>query len=274
VSKRGSYRCVFCGEPATSKQHVWPRWMRKAPVGRATWESRTYSKDPHVKIFTDYAPESNTVHITTELGPNARPPQELTKKIVCPTCNNGWMSRVETDAQPVLSQLMDDTSGVVLSEDDARAIRRWVLLTWAVFQYDDRRTRVFDERDDADVREGREPGGVVDVWWVRSADPANNFRIAHLGGPVLATYESRPGHREALGRVGQCVLAAGPAAFIARYAVPADDRFFNNMSLLSGGIPERVARDATWPAKDFSSTDWQAVQYGEAGPVTGPVWRA
>jgi hypothetical protein len=81
-------------------------------------------------------------------------------------------------------------------------VRRWVLLTWTVFQYDDRRTRVFYERDDADIREGLEPGGLVDVWWARSTDPANNFRIAHLGGPVLATYETRPGHREVLGRVG------------------------------------------------------------------------
>jgi hypothetical protein len=50
---------------------------------------------------------------------------EFTTRMVCGTCNNGWMADLESEAIPVLSPMFDG-GHVQLSEDQQRLLSVWI----------------------------------------------------------------------------------------------------------------------------------------------------
>lgn len=80
--------CIFCGRMANSKEDLWPRWLIKSVL-----------LDRPSKIEMEFA---------------IRPSKSFTKKYVtsrcvCKTCNEGWMSNLETDTKPILEPLIFDS---------------------------------------------------------------------------------------------------------------------------------------------------------------------
>jgi hypothetical protein len=96
-------KCLFCENPANSREHVWPEWILK----------RLNVTEPlHQKMGND----------ALQLLPNAR--QKV--KAVCKTCNNGWMHALENTTIPIIGNLMHD---VALSLD---GLQQYKIATWAV----------------------------------------------------------------------------------------------------------------------------------------------
>src|SRR5687767_13069259 len=85
-------QCLFCSETKLTKEHIWPDWIvrefaRRVPPGKKQFTaSYTRNKLPVRTWF------QNT--ITHEA------------KLVCSTCNNKWMSQLETCAKPFLLPLI------------------------------------------------------------------------------------------------------------------------------------------------------------------------
>src|SRR5688572_30048282 len=85
--------CLFCDETTLTREHVWPDWISKYLYG---------------------APTKDRFRATRFDGPNRTPvgapfkASELNHKarIVCASCNSGWMSELETHAKPVLQPLL------------------------------------------------------------------------------------------------------------------------------------------------------------------------
>ncbi len=110
--------CIFCGLRGNlSKEHFWPEWLA-----------------PHLE-----PPESNA-HVTEFHSAEGKQPHRLerrserqgsvtTKKIraVCASCNNGWMSSLESNAKPVLLALMNRNQSTI-SLEESHALARWVTL--------------------------------------------------------------------------------------------------------------------------------------------------
>lgn len=76
-------------------------------------------------------PSSNKARTYAEIGvrgmvnwPTAKP--SLSLKRLCKTCNNGWMSRLENEAKPVVESILDDKIEAI----DASA--QFILARWAV----------------------------------------------------------------------------------------------------------------------------------------------
>ena len=67
--------CVFCGVLKQSKEHVYPKWLRKLV--------RT-----HDKVITITETESGTQTRQTQV------PFDVTVNTVCKTCNTGWMPMI------------------------------------------------------------------------------------------------------------------------------------------------------------------------------------
>ena len=105
-------QCWFC--PTTtnpsSKEHVFPRWLQRAlGVESQIIEPIRYLSD------------------LTTIG-SWRPPHplsSLTVGNVCQTCNNGWMSRLEASALPIL---IDGHRGPITPEE-AEIFSRWMTKT-------------------------------------------------------------------------------------------------------------------------------------------------
>lgn len=82
--------CVFCGNTNLSKEHIFAQWLLK--------ELNIFNNDvlmTHANIAG--MPISNRKHAFSK----------LVNRLVCETCNNGWMSQLEGDCQNHIINLMN-----------------------------------------------------------------------------------------------------------------------------------------------------------------------
>jgi hypothetical protein len=87
--------CIFCGQAGKlSAEHVFPEWTRPfltSPYGRGTHERQILREDGS-KDQASYQAEAAS----------------LTVRTVCASCNNGWMSKLETRAKPFLLSMIQN----------------------------------------------------------------------------------------------------------------------------------------------------------------------
>src|SRR5579864_1677920 len=110
--------CVGCNTPLTSdtisREHILPRWLAEE-VREPNLSLKHYRHDED--LATDELLRSH------DLG-------SFAVKNVCIRCNNGWMSRLESRAQPILLGLMKmQTSLLQLSVDQRASISAWAIKT-------------------------------------------------------------------------------------------------------------------------------------------------
>lgn len=99
--------CVFCGGAPVTKEHVWPQWI-SGLLDRWGPFKITRMDDPM----------------------RWAPALDIQVRRVCGSCNSGWMSDLETRAQPVLEPLIlakPDTR--LLSPAEQRILASWAMKT-------------------------------------------------------------------------------------------------------------------------------------------------
>lgn len=170
MSERG---CAFCSGRPLTREHVWPDWVRRlvadAPAmpyrRRMEFESRTLEEREFL------------------LRPFA-----LTVKAVCGVCNNGWMSRLEEAAKPLLMPGLHGR-GKRLSPGGQQVLATWAFKSALVFGLTHRWPRgVPDEHYDHLLQHGRPPEQCV-IWMGAYNGPEPAF--VQLAGMAI----SRPGER-------------------------------------------------------------------------------
>jgi hypothetical protein len=110
--------CLFCGSPAGSQEHLLPGWAGRTLVDEGP--------TPHRRVRIR---EGEPV-----AGQEWRQdPFSLTAGVVCQDCNNGWMSRLETDVQDILSGMLAGR-GRVLHRAGQRRLATWAFKTALVGQ--------------------------------------------------------------------------------------------------------------------------------------------
>jgi hypothetical protein len=103
-------KCVFCGESPTRKEHALPLWLRDLLL-RGTQASHEWGA---------YVTGENRKWLSS--GP------DFTAKIVCDTCNHGWMSDLESEAQPWLTPMIAGRAQT-LEAAALRTCARWAMKT-------------------------------------------------------------------------------------------------------------------------------------------------
>lgn len=106
--------CIFCDKKASTREDAWPLWLMKR------------------------FPTSRTSRMDAERGGQKLGNWCMTKpgirvKWLCASCNNGWMSRLEMEAKPLLESILDDK----LKEIDASSqstLARWAAKTAMVLE--------------------------------------------------------------------------------------------------------------------------------------------
>ncbi|MBN1910641.1 MAG: hypothetical protein JW818_12925 [Pirellulales bacterium] len=99
--------CMFCSNKASTKEDAWPKWL--------------------VERF----PTSNTSYMEAEragktLGSWRTGKRPLLLKWLCKSCNNGWMSKLESKAKPVLESIFCNTLNELTS------LTQLTLASWSV----------------------------------------------------------------------------------------------------------------------------------------------
>src|SRR3989337_3115102 len=117
MTRRPQKQCIFCDQPANSKEHFWPEWMHSL---LPQLPDPTHGREVH-----DYNPHTGV----KKRGVRGRPGAVHTIKIraVCETCNNGWMNCLEQDVRPFLTPLIEATP-VALDYEQMAVIARWIAL--------------------------------------------------------------------------------------------------------------------------------------------------
>lgn len=90
ISENSGRRCIFCGQPAGSKEHALPDWLAKT-MGVESEPSQ---------------PGLISVSKGVEPQGNPRATGKLITKGVCQNCNNGWLANLEGDVKHILAPLV------------------------------------------------------------------------------------------------------------------------------------------------------------------------
>jgi hypothetical protein len=121
----------------------------------------------------DYTSGRRVAHHNEPVREWASQRSDITTKarIVCATCNNGWMSVVESDTIPILKPMIEDAHNTIrLSRHDQRLLTNWAVLRSMVFDrsrgyepsyHSPQSLRAFVQRSD------RKPSPNTHVWLSR-----------------------------------------------------------------------------------------------------------
>lgn len=124
-----------------SKEHFWSTWMHELLCrdGKGEHIHKIVSADS--KINTNQKIEKNL----------QRQGDVTTKKIrvVCKTCNNGWMSEIETQAKPILTKLISGCD-CCLTPEQSHALAIWIAMKVIVSEHSEGGTQVTPAKDRCD----------------------------------------------------------------------------------------------------------------------------
>ena len=169
--------CLFCGSSGPmSQEHVFPKWQ--------------------AELFPDLTEVDYVRAFRPSVGQETRhtfpgKPFQVTVGDFCRECNNGWMSRLEDEAKPILTpMILDEARPLSLLDQDA--IARWATKTVLTVgptnaggQFASRDLyRAFGKRQEP------LPGSLV---WVGRYDGQGQFPISfHQHGIVIAREDEPP----------------------------------------------------------------------------------
>lgn len=136
--------CIFCGHNKNrlSNEHVFAEWLHEYIPRTAT----SYS----YKVLKHDWDEDTKSFKTTKIRDIDRNGDPHTQKlrVVCHFCNNGWMSRLQNTAKPVLVPFIKEHKEQILP-DDILVIVRWVTMFSMVIEYRHRNSVIFTEEQRA-----------------------------------------------------------------------------------------------------------------------------
>jgi hypothetical protein len=107
--------CVFCGATDMTEEHLIADWAHRAFAQRRrpTGFFRGSVVDSALQLHDD--------------------DPIVTAQVICRSCNNGWVSRIDNAASQVLRPLIRGQSEVALARDGQTAVAAWVYKTaWRV----------------------------------------------------------------------------------------------------------------------------------------------
>lgn len=140
--------CIFCnGNGRKSKEHLWPVWMHEhlpligdggniSQIDTFRWKDQTGSKR-----------QVRQGHLTTKK-----------LRVVCQVCNNGWMSELEREVQPMLTKILGRET-IDLCGRDQGILARWIAMKAIIGEHSEQETYMTPSHDRMLLRlEGRIPG--------------------------------------------------------------------------------------------------------------------
>src|SRR5712691_7894058 len=115
--------CIFCGGAGLSKEHVWPVW------------TQDYMPFTHIEKSMRREDFDNNKQVTRVMTTQQQGHMSTTKaRVVCKRCNNGWMSRLEKKAKPILIPLIRGEKKT-LDKESQKIVAAWIAKTVMVAEF-------------------------------------------------------------------------------------------------------------------------------------------
>lgn len=128
VSFERALLCLFCPNLADSREHLWSSWMNEVLPTKAPG-STTYTLDREGEDSKSWLSPKPATH---------------TVKVVCETCNTGWMSKIEARAKPIMVPLLRGEERE-LHKADQEALAAWAYLKTVIAEHLNPRTATIPE---------------------------------------------------------------------------------------------------------------------------------
>jgi len=151
--------CIFCSNKASTSEDAWPRWLMNR------------------------FPNTSTSRMDAERGGNklgnwhaAKP--KLQVKWLCACCNNGWMSRLEDEAKPILEYIFNDKLKDI-GVSAQLTLARWAVKTAMVLEsIDSRRSWFYSDSERRLMRTVQSLPPRTSVWIAKCINQPNIYSAA------------------------------------------------------------------------------------------------
>jgi len=146
-------RCLFCSSNANSLEDAWPHWVTDQFKRPRSVEVQAERRGIKLKPWHVHQPT-------------------LTVRCVCRSCNNGWMSQLEVQAQRFLQPLLVGDSCDLETEGQA-TLALWSLKTAMVLEaLDQPLQRAYTQLECEQLRKLSAIPWRTSVWLAASVDPS------------------------------------------------------------------------------------------------------
>lgn len=168
--------CIFCDKDHTdghklSGEHLWPQWIKKIlPIG---------PENRHSSLPISYGRVGDAVFIEPDYIQRTGNAAGRKIKVPCTQCNNGWMSRIENEARPILTPLIVGDNATISTEDQKK-IAAWAALRTIIIEFDDPSTIAVSPTMRKQIAKDGEPDSNWDVW-IGTLRKAENRNFVHHG---------------------------------------------------------------------------------------------
>lgn len=142
---RDTLRCIFCGKPETTREHIYPRWSHKFLL-------------PSKKARNSFVIHRRYYNRIESATFNVKPLRDWQIKCVCADCNGVWMSQLETRLKPIMRPLILGRRAR-LSDADKEAIATWAILKVMVTQH-----RICSAEQRREMKKNQKPPDRWAVW--------------------------------------------------------------------------------------------------------------
>ncbi|WP_224275723.1 hypothetical protein [Nocardioides lacusdianchii] len=182
--------CAFCGSGATlTREHVLPQWLWRDAAGRRrNPEAVSLEGAFGRKELLVQTPAGIAGNYFTKRGHPWQTPNRRVVRAVCATCNNGWMSVLETEFKTILTTKLCRPRWR-LSRDELSTVRRWVMKTGVLHEFTDGEMKLVDQPILNALMANKEPPG---TWYVGLAGAANDLSEGLDSCPVSLHIEPVP----------------------------------------------------------------------------------
>lgn len=267
--------CPFCGRSGPlTREHVWPRWLRHFPAYQRLVE-QTSRLTPPAFAYPDLHRDGQgrLAEVSRERG-RAIPLPEVTVK-VCASCNNGWMARLESDVQTLLTPWIKEEPSQLTHAETAR-VSSWVAktaLTYALWHPVPRRP--WPESVYRDFVASGEPPPNCLIWlaFSRDADCFISMDLRPLWWSFDAQVEDPSWILSGRPTVASFFVAAHGVVFFMHYwdgPPDAIDLFDLRGRLLgTAGAPDGLQR--IWPPRSPARGPIAPLPQGRAGELRGTL---
>ncbi|SHO55403.1 hypothetical protein [Vibrio quintilis] len=128
--------CIFCGQSGLTKEHFWPDWFGKQ-----------LGKNEAAK-YIDGSIQATPKLDDAEKKINTRSGCVATKKfrVVCATCNNGWMSALEEKVKPILQNAITPCD-MKLDRQQLQLFSMWVTMKTMLAEHTKQKTNSTPKED-------------------------------------------------------------------------------------------------------------------------------
>jgi hypothetical protein len=152
--RRANSRCIFCEQPGVTKEHIWSEWMH--PILGIGPEEEAVE---WFQVHQSKADRFGQLSVRNRQGSTAK----KTVRVVCGTCNTGWMNDLEKEARPVLEPLLLGIP-VSLLPAGREVVARWITLKLIVGEHAKLGNAVVTQPDRSAFMNERRIPDVVKIW--------------------------------------------------------------------------------------------------------------